>query len=160
MSGSNKETSKHKNPWLFVTKDEDGRLVPYANYDRERFELLPVGKVLRCNIAQQRSQPRHRLYRVVLRQVIKNTDLFVDEDHLHESLLIGCGVVKPVMAPNGEIWMVPSSTAFNAMKEETFKAYFDQAMLVIQASIIPGIDLQELLAEAKREAHWQEKEAA
>ena len=108
------------------------------------------------NVAQQRSQPRHRLYRVVLRQVVKNTDLFVDEDSLHESLLIGCGVVKPVMAPSGDIYMVPSSTAFNAMKEETFKAYFDQAMNVIQVSIIPGIDVEELLAESKKQANWQE----
>jgi hypothetical protein len=156
-----KANSKSNNPWIFVTKDEDGHLVPYANYDREMFAELPFGKVLRVNIAQQRSAPRHRLYRVVLRQVVKNTDLFVSEDSLHKTLLLGCGVVEPIMTITGEIKMIPSSTAFEAMKEETFKAYFDQAMNIISTNIIPGVDVSLLLKEARTEANWkEEKEAA
>jgi len=159
-----KANSKSKSPWIFVVKNVDGLLEPYANYDREKFEELPTGKVLRANLAQQRSQPRHRLYRVVLRQVVKNTDLFVDEDSLHKTLLLGCGVVEPVMTVDllpgsdrdGEIMMIPSSTAFDAMKEETFKAYFDQAMTIISTNIIPGIDIEELLEESRKEANYKE----
>jgi len=155
---SSKSTSKSKNPWIYVVKNEDGNLVPYANYDREMFEALPFKKVLRVNIAQQRSQPRHRLYRVILRIIVKNTDLFVDEDSLHKTLLLGCGVVEPIMTVTGEIIMIPSSTAYDAMKEDTFKAYFDRAMNIIEANIIPGIDLSLLLKEARAEANWKEEE--
>lgn len=156
-----KNPSKSKNPWIFVTKNEDGHLVPYANYDREMFDELPVNKVLRVNIAQQRSAPRHRLYRVVLRLVVKNTDLFVSEDGLHKTLLLGCGVVEPIMTTTGEIIMIPSSTAYDAMNEDVFKAYFDQAMHIIETNIIPGVDLSLLLKEARTEANWkEEKEAA
>jgi hypothetical protein len=146
-----KNPSKSKNPWIFVIRNEDGHLVPYANYDREMFSELPTGKILRVNIAQQRSAPRHRLYRVVLRLVVKNTDLFVSEDSLHKTLLLGCGVVEPIMTTAGEIIMIPSSTAFDAMNEETFKAYFDQAMTIIETNIIPGVDLSLLLKEAQAE---------
>ncbi|SHH03445.1 hypothetical protein [Bradyrhizobium erythrophlei] len=156
-----KATSKSKNPWIFVIKNEDGHLVPYANYDRDMFEELPFNKVLRVNLAQQRSAPRHRLYRVVLRLVVKNTDLFVSEDSLHKTLLLGCGVVEPIMTTAGEIIMIPSSTAFDAMNEETFKAYFDKAMEIIETNIIPGVDLSLLLKEARAEANYkEEKEAA
>jgi hypothetical protein len=130
--------------------------VPFANYDREKFDELALNKVLRVNIAQQRSQPRHRLYRVVLRQVVKNTDLFVDEDSLHKTLLLGCGVIEPVLTVTGEIIMAPSSTAFDAMKEDTFKAYFDQALNIISVNIIPGVDIEALLAESRKEANYKE----
>jgi hypothetical protein len=153
MSNAN---SKSKNPWIFVVKNTDGHLVPFANYDREKFDDLPLDKVLRVNIAQQRSQPRHRLYRVVLRQVVKNTDLFVDEDSLHKTLLLGCGVIEPVLTVTGEIIMTPSSTAFDAMKEDKFKAYFDQALNIISTNIIPGVDIEELLEESRKEANYKE----
>lgn len=151
-----KSTSKSKNPYIYVIKNEDGNLQPYANYDREVFAELPFNKILRVNIAQQRSQPRHRLYRVVLRAVVKNTDLFVSEDSLHKTLLLGCGVVEPIMTTAGEIIMIPSSTAFDAMNEDTFKSYFDQAMVLISTNILPGVDIEELLAEARKEANWKE----
>jgi hypothetical protein len=156
-----KSTSKSKNSWIFVVKNDDGHLVPYANYDRDMFSELPANKMLRVNIAQQRSAPRHRLYRVVLRLVVKNTDLFVSEDSLHKTLLLGCGVVEPIMTVSGEINMIPSSTAYDAMDEDVFKAYFDKAMSIIETNIIPGVDLSLLLKEARAEANWkEEKEAA
>ncbi|WP_315729911.1 hypothetical protein [Bradyrhizobium sp. SZCCHNRI2010] len=155
-----KTSSKSNNPWIYVLKDEDGKLVPYANYDREKFDELPTGKVLRVNVVQQRNAPRHRLYRVILRIVVKNTDLFVSEDSLHKTLLVGCGVVEPVMTVTGEIIMIPSSTAYDAMDEDVFKAYFDQAMHIIETNIIPDIDLSLLLKEAKAEANWKEEKKA
>jgi hypothetical protein len=153
-----KSTSKSKNPWIYVVKNDDGNLVPYANYDREMFEGIPFNKVLRVNIAQQRSAPRHRLYRVILRIVVKNTDLFTTEDSLHKTLLLGCGVVEPIMTTTGEIIMIPSSTAYDAMTEEPFKAYLDRALCIIETNIIPGIDLESLLKEAKADANWKEEE--
>jgi hypothetical protein len=54
--------------------------------------------------------------------------------------------------------MIPSSTAYDAMKEEPFKAYFDQAMSIIETHIIPGVDLNLLLQEARTETNWKEEE--
>jgi hypothetical protein len=151
MSASNKSKSK----WILVRK-VDGNLIPHAPYDVEMFQSIPDNVPVRAQFAQPRSGPRHRLYRVILRIVVNNTDLFATEDALHDTLLLANGVVRPVMTTAGEIIMIPSSTAFDAMPEEEFKAYFDQAMETIQTHIIPGIDLDDLLKEARGQSNWKE----
>lgn len=151
MSASNKS----KNKWILLRK-VDGHMVPHAPYDVEMLQAIPDNVPVRAQFAQPRSGPRHRLYRVILRIVINNTDLFASEDSLHDTLLLANGVVRPVMTTAGEIIMIPSSTAFDAMPEEEFKAYFDQAMETIQTHIIPGIDLGLLLKEAREQSNWKE----
>lgn len=149
------KSAKAKSGWL-LAKKVDGKLAPYAKYDAERFAEIPTDKIIRIQVAQPRSIPRHRLYRVLLRQVVKNTNAFATDDALHKTLLVGCGVVEPVITVEGEIIMIPSSTAFEAMPEEQFKTYFDQALTIVSEHIIPGVDIDDLLVEAKSEAGWQE----
>jgi hypothetical protein len=151
MSASNKSKSK----WIMVRK-VDGNLIPHAPYDVEMFQSIPDNVPVRAQFARPRSGPRHRLYRVILRIVVNNTDLFATEDALHDTLLLANSVVRPVMTTAGEIIMIPSSTAFDAMPEEEFKAYFDQAMETIQTHVIPGIDLDDLLKEARGQSNWKE----
>ena len=151
MSASNKSKSK----WILVRK-VDGHLVPHAPYDVEMFQSIPENVAVRAQFAQPRSGPRHRLYRVILRIVTNNTDLFASEESLHDTLLLANGVVRPVMTTAGEIIMMPSSTAFDAMGEEEFKAYFDAALETIQTHVIPGIDLDELLKEARQQSNYKD----
>jgi hypothetical protein len=60
------------------------------------------------------------------------------------------------MTTAGEIIMMPSSTAYDAMGEDEFKAYFDAALETIQTHIIPGIDLDELLKEARQQSNYKD----
>lgn len=148
-------SSKGKSDWILVRK-VDGNLVPHAKYDQEMFERIPNDVPVRVQFAQPRSGARHRLYRVTLRIVVANTDMFATEDSLHKTLLVGCGVVEPVLTTQGEIILCPSSTAFDHMKEEEFKLYFDQAMEIISSMVIPGMDLEDLLREAREQSNWKE----
>jgi hypothetical protein len=151
MSASNKS----KNKWIMLRKVE-GRMVPHARYDAEMLEAIPENVPVRAQFAQPRSGPRHRLYRVLIRIVANNTDLFAHEDALHDTLLLANGVVRPVMTTAGEIIMMPSSTAYDAMCEDEFKAYFDAALETIQTHIIPGIDLDALLKEARQQSNYKD----
>lgn len=144
-----------KGGWVLVDCVE-GKLQPHANYDREMLDGLQNGETIRIQISRYRSQPRHRLYWVILRQVVKNTNFFTSEKNLHHTLLVGCGVVEPVMSPDGDITFMPSSTAFDAMDEDDFKPYFDRAMEIITTKIMPGVDLDLLLKESKAEANWKD----
>jgi hypothetical protein len=159
-----KASNKSKSQWILVQKQigDDGiTLRAHAPYDEKMLERFPANTPLRIQLAQPRSGPRHRLYRVILRIVVENTEKFSTEDALHKTLLVGCGVVEPVITPEADIIMVPSSTAFDAMPEDEFKAYFDRAMEIVASHIIPGIDLSLLLKEARAESNWkEEKEAA
>jgi hypothetical protein len=147
--------NKSKNQWILVRKVE-GKLVAHAPYDEAMLDRFQDNVPLRIQLAQPRSGPRHRLYRVILRIIVENTHLFTTEDALHKTLLVACGLVEPVITTRGEIIMCPSSTAFEAMPEEEFKPYFDEAMQVIASEIIPGIDLEELLSEARGQSKYKE----
>jgi hypothetical protein len=150
MSASNKS----KNKWIMLRKVE-GHMIPHAAYDREMLEAIPENTPVRAQFAQPRSGPRHRLYRVMIRIVAQNSGLFAHEDALHDTLLLANGVVRPVMTTAGEIIMMPSSTAYDAMGEDEFKAYFDAALVTIQTHIIPGIDLDDLMAEARQQSNYK-----
>jgi hypothetical protein len=155
-----KASNKSKSQWILVRK-VNGAMVPHAPYDVEMFERYPTNIPLRIQLAQPRSGPRHRLYRVILRIVVANTDKFSTEDALHKTLLMGCGVTEPVLTTEAEIIYCPSSTAFDAMPEEEFNIYFDEAMQIIASVVIPGLDLDELLKEARAQSQYkEEKEAA
>lgn len=150
-----KAGNKSKSQWILVRK-VDGALVAHAPYDVAMFERFPENVPLRIQLAQPRSGPRHRLYRVILRIVAENNRFYSTEDALHKSLLVACGVVEPVITLTGEIIFVPSSTAFEAMPEEEFKLYFDKAMELISTTVIPDLDLDELMKEARSQSNYKE----
>lgn len=151
---SKSDSSKHK--WILADWDGEA-LRPHANYDLEQTsQKLSAGATVRLQFAQPRSLPRHRLYWVLIRQVVKNCNFFASEEALHRTLLMGCGVVQPVLTVDGDVVMIPHSTAFDAMEEDEFKKYFDQALTIISTKILPGVDTNDLLAEAKSEARWKE----
>jgi hypothetical protein len=156
-----KASNKSKSMWMlfrktFVDGFSSPVLVPHAPYDVEMLERFPEGVPLRIQLAQPRSGPRHRLYRVALRIVVDNTDKFSTEDALHKSLLLACNVTEPVVTMAGEFIYFPSSTAFDAMPEEEFKVYFDTAMEIIASAVIPGLDLEELLKEARAKSNYKD----
>jgi len=147
--------SGKQHDYVLVVRDGDV-LRPYAPYDHEMIQRLPNGKPVRAQVKQFRSLPRHRLYWVVLRLVVANNELFSTVEGLHKVLLVGCGVTEPFVDLDGNISLIPSSTAFDKMDEGEFKDYFDKAMAIIEAKIIPGVSLQLLLREAKSQARWSE----
>jgi hypothetical protein len=149
------KTNKSKSQWILVRKVE-GSLIPHAPFDVEMFERYPENVPLRIQLAQPRSGPRHRLYRVTLRIIVNNTDKFSTEDALHKTLLLACNVTEPILTTEGEFIYVPSSTAFDAMPEEEFKIYFDRAMEIVASVIIPGLDLDELLKEARAQSNYKD----
>jgi hypothetical protein len=154
------KSNKSKDKWMLFRKvflDGFGAvLVPHAGYDVEMLERFPENVPLRIQLAQPRSGPRHRLYRVTLRIIVNNTDKFSTEDALHKTLLLACNVTEPILTTEGEFIYVPSSTAYEAMPEEEFKVYFDRAMEIVASVIIPGLDLDELLKEARAQSNYKD----
>jgi hypothetical protein len=155
---------KKSDKWVLTVVDEDQNgnaiLRPYANYDNEMIGRLKNGARVRTNIAEVRNVPRHRLYRVMLRVVAKHNAFFTTEDALHKVLLVACGVTEPFISLEGDMTLIPSSTAFDAMDEVEFEPYFQKAQEVICEKIIPGLDLDALMEEARKEAGWEERKEA
>jgi hypothetical protein len=151
---SKQDSEKHR--WTLCDY-VDGVLRPHADYDAELMRTrLQQGDTVHVQFKKPRNVPRHRRYWAVIQVVIKNNEMFATDRHLHRTLLMGCGVVEPVITIDGDIVMIPSSTAFDAMDEGTFRQYFDAAMNIINTHIMPGVEIDELLAEADRASGWKE----
>lgn len=148
--------AKAKSRWTLCAWD-GGVLRPYADQDAEDLGHLQQGRVYRTDVANFRSVPRHRLYRAILRVVVENHEHLTDVDSLNEMLLLACGVTKPLLTVEGEIQLLPHSTAFEAMGEDQFKPFFNEAMRIITEQILPGVDLEALLEEARSRTKWSER---
>lgn len=151
---SKQDSSKHK----WVRMDWDGEAMwPFANFDLELITgRFKKGDSVYVQFKNARSLPRQRLYWSLVRQVFKNNTHFGSENSLHKMLLLACGVTEPLFTVDGDIQLLPSSTAFEAMEEDEFRQYFDKAMEIITTKIMPGTSIELLLNEAKSEARWQE----
>jgi hypothetical protein len=144
--------------WILVHWNGDN-LVPQAKYDREMLSQLKAFQPVRVKVARPRSLPRHRLYWAILRIVVENTEIFATMEALHKMLLLACGVTEPLITVDGDIVLLPSSIAFENMDEAQFKPYFDAAMEIIRTRIMPGVNLDVLLREARDETGYRENAA-
>jgi hypothetical protein len=159
---------KSSDQWVLLDVLPDGSVQPHSKFDRERIAARSKTakanhrgvKQLRAQLAQVRSLPQLRLYWPWVRKVVDNSPHFTHERSLHNTLLVACGVVEPLITLAGDIQMIPSSIAFDAMGDEEFTAYFERAQAVVAESILPGVSLKLLMNEAKTECSWPEREAA
>ncbi len=141
-------STKPKN-WI-VARWDGNTLRPRSEYDRELLAHLKVGSDVRVEVNEFRSLKRNAFYWVILRLVVHNNEHFATPEALHKLLLVACGVTEPFITLDGEYMLIPSSTSFDKMKEDEFKAYFDKAMQIIAEKILPGVDLKLLMREADR----------
>lgn len=145
--------------WVILNaREEAGRIIlePHSNFDRERVERrMKNGRgQVRASLASIRSLPQLRLYWPWVRKVLENSEHFTTERNLHNMLLQSCGVVETFIDLNGDWKLIPSSIAFDAMDQEDFDAYFNKAQIVVSEHILPGVDLEALMRETKKECGW------
>lgn len=159
---------KSSDQWVLLDVHPDGTIQPHSKFDRDRIKARSATarangngvKQLRAQLAQVRSLPQLRLYWPWVRKVVENSEHFTGERPLHNMLLVACGVVEPMITLQGDIQMIPSSIAFDAMGDEEFTNYFERAQQIVAESILPGVSLKLLMNEAKSECSWPEREAA
>lgn len=147
--------------WVLLNgREENGKIIlePHSSYDAEKVaKRIKNGRFqLRAQIAQVRSLPQLRLYWPWIRLVVENSPHFNTEQALHKLLLVACGITEPLIDLEGNISMIPSSIAFDAMGQEEFETYFDAAQQVVSTNILPGVDLKTLMSRAKESCNWKE----
>jgi hypothetical protein len=116
-------------PWIFTV--EHNRLAPADPWTQERLgELKPEVTYKIDKIARPRSLPFQGMYWATLNQIVKATGIAPTPDALHKALLTLTKRVTPVLDLKGNvISLVPDSTAFERMDQETFGKYVDEAKL-------------------------------
>lgn len=135
---------KEKRP-IFMRR-KSGTLVPVSAIDHDALQYVPEGQEIEINIRRRRSLPHQRRYWLILQKVVEATDAYPSAEHLHESLKCDMGYVRPMRELNGKLRIVPDSTAFEAMDQTEFTAYYERAMA--RLAEVFGVDPDELLEAA------------
>lgn len=131
--------ARAKAPPPIVVKRRDGSFAPLGAWDAERTADDATGCQYDLVYRSRRSLKQQRLYWQMLAGIVSATGLWPSSEHLHDEIKFSLGYVrKGVNLKTGEAIILPDSTAFNAMDDQIFRAYFDQAVELIARET--GID--------------------
>ena len=119
---------KEKAPPPIVRKGPKG-LHGVTGWDAEQIMGDAPGTEYDLVKRSRRSLPQHRLYWQVLSQVVRATGRWPTAEHLHHELKLVCGYKMTIVDwSTGEVSTAVDSTAFDAMNQDEFGAYFNLAI--------------------------------
>lgn len=129
-----------------IVRLSGGRLVPLSAWDAEELAAFPDGMTFDMHPRNKRTLPLHRTYWQALTKAIEATGRWQSREALHTALKVRMGLVEPIYDLRGNVTgMQPHSTAFAAMDQGQFKAYFDGAMAALSEAV--GYDVLAFLNE-------------
>lgn len=119
-----------------MVKKFAGRLIALSSFDAEALDAFPDGTEFDLTPKTKRSLPHHRTYWRALGKAVKATGRWQSREALHTALKVKLGRVEPIFDLQGRvIGMKPDSTAFDAMPQHEFRAYFDAAMAALSEAL-------------------------
>ena len=111
---------------------------------------IPAGDVVMVEIKRPRNMGHHRKWHALLDLVFDNQERYPNKEALSAAIKCGVGHCDVYPMANGEgMVMVPKSTAFTAMEQGDFEAFYDRAVNLIISKIIPGLTRESLLDEVE-----------
>ena len=119
-----------------IVKLAGGRLSPVSAWDSEELAAFPDGMTFDLHPRNKRTLPLHRTYWQALSKAIEATGRWQSREALHTALKVRMGLVEPIYDLKGNVTgMQPHSTAFSAMDQGHFRAYFDGAMAALSEAV-------------------------
>lgn len=127
-----------------IVRLSGGKLSPVSQFDAEELAAFPDGMTFDMHPRNKRTLPLHRVYWQCLSKSVEATGRWQSREALHTALKVAMGMVEPIYDLSGNVTgMQPHSTAFAAMDQTEFKAYFDGAMGKLSSAV--GYDVLEFL---------------
>ena len=130
-----------------IMRRNGDRLVPVAEWERERLLEIPEGRDLTVKISRTRSPQQHRLFWALMQLVVENHPYYVRAEQLVEWLKIRLGYVEEVMFHDGKLLTKVSSISFGAMGQDDFRKFFALALDVITTEVIPDVSRSDIIKE-------------
>lgn len=121
---------KRERPSIIVRRTRRG-LAPVSAFDEERLHGMALNTECEVKPLTKRSLPQLKLYWSILSRVVAATQIAPTAGHLHDILKVELGYCTPVRLLDGRTMLWPDSVALDAMLPETFRKYFDDAMMLI-----------------------------
>lgn len=130
-----------------IMRRSGDRLVPVAEWERERLLEIPEGRDLTVKITRTRSARQHRLFWALMQLVVINHPYYVRAEQLVEWLKIRLGYVEEVMFHDGQMLTKVSSISFGTMGQDAFQKFFNMALDVVTNEVLAGTSKEDLLKE-------------
>lgn len=131
----------------FLARKDLGHLSPVDPAGEEALRKLKFGDVVTVEIKKPRNGNHHRLYWALLGVVFDNQEQYETVEQLHSALKIAAGIYDPLTMPNGTVYKIPGSIAFDKMDQTEFSAFYDRVCDLIAQHFLPGVTSAELRAE-------------
>ena len=133
-----------------IMRRSGDRLVPVAEWERERLLEIPEGRDLTVKITRTRSAKQHRLFWALMQLVVTNHPYYVRAEQLVEWMKIRLGYVEEVMFHDGQMLTKVSSISFGSMGQDAFQKFFNMALDIITTEVLPETDRDDLLREVEQ----------
>lgn len=130
-----------------IMRRSGDRLVPVAEWERERLLEIPEGRDLTVKITRTRSARQHRLFWALMQLVVINHPYYVRAEQLVEWLKIRLGYVEEVMFHDGQMLTKVSSISFGTMGQDAFQKFFNMALDIVTTEVLAGTSKEDLLKE-------------
>ena len=133
-----------------IMRRSGDRLVPVAEWERERLLEIPEGRDLTVKITRTRSARQHRLFWALMQLVVINHPYYVRAEQLVEWLKIRLGYVEEVMFHDGQMLTKVSSISFGTMGQDAFQKFFNMALDIVTTEVLAGTNREDLLRELEQ----------
>ena len=133
-----------------IMRRHGDRLVPVAEWERERLMEIPEGRDLTVKITRTRSAKQHRLFWALMQKVVDNHPYYVRAEQLVEWMKIRLGYVEEIMFHDGQMLTKVSSISFGSMGQDAFQKFFNMALDVITTEVLPETNKEELIREVEQ----------
>lgn len=109
---------------------------------------VKVGEAVMVNVRRSRSGQQHRLFWAMLTRVAEATH-FETPERLLAALKLALSRYDLMKMPNGRVVPVLHSISFDAMSQDEFQRFMDDAVNIICRDVLPGTSAEELLEESR-----------
>ena len=124
-------------------------LRPVNSIASDKMAKLKLGDVVAIDVRKPRCLGHHRLYWALCQVVAENMDGDYSAEVVSDVIKLRTGHVTVVKTRKGEVFL-PKSISFAALDQVAFNEFFDRAIKVVVADIIPGINSDALRQEVEQ----------
>lgn len=119
---------------------KNNQLFPVSKYDAERISDFAENTIFNIKSTKLRSNPQINLYWSILRKVVRATEKWPSEQHLHYELKLALGYFENRYSPLTESFIKEvDSINFQKMDHQKFNKYFEQAVKKLSSAV--GFDV-------------------
>lgn len=130
--------------WTFGAVRKGSMLFPASERAERIIREMPFNKQVLLEARTARNAKHHDQFWGILDALVDATGKFPNSEKLNNALKMQLGITDEFWTLDGEVHIMPGSTAWSAMPNEQFNDYFDKAMAIIGEHFFPSMTREQV----------------